>query len=143
MNKLRKCFSGICVDRHFYSRFVSRCVHGADIQTLACICVMAKERHGDFYFVSSMRTLFLTNESLLYCCAGCVTGDALPPGFWRNVGSPAALVSASVNCKAKANGDWHGLCGVHQTGLELWSEGWGVRLLSGCFPSPAHLHPRW
>lgn len=25
-------------------------------------------------------------------------------------------------------------------GLELWSEGWGVR---PSFPSPAHLHPRW
>ena len=45
---------------------MSRCAHDAEIQTLVCICVTAKERRGDFYVVSSMRTLFLNNESLIY-----------------------------------------------------------------------------
>ena len=126
---------------------------------------MAKERHSDFYFASSMMTLFLNNESLIYVSSSLhipvtraflVGRVMLRPRcslFFRGCSASrtsekcrvtvSLSVCVRVNCKAKASGDWRGLCGGYQTCLESWSEGWGVRLLSGCFPSLGHLHPRW
>ena len=59
-----------------YNKFAiieSEYAHDAEIQTLVCVCVTAKERRGDFYVVSSMRTLFLNNESLIYVSSSCTS----------------------------------------------------------------------